>query len=786
VKGLLMKEVNLIIAPYYLYASILKKRDEGVFNSNVKIFTKEQLVSSLFGRVKNKALYYLIENEGLGLDLYLKYLPFLVTPDITHEIKENSKSLKKLDYLQRKLKENKLISLDNNFLNKYKERKCLVIGYRNDDKYLNRLLKSFTNNISFYPFNKEKRSLNVYSYPNVISEVAAFFNEVSNLIKKGVKKEDIKLLRPREDYLESLRYLSIHFNINIIDNVGTPLLHYPLVKEKFNNLFLTEELFNDRLATFLKEEQSSNELNEFKNLLIFTPKLNLGFNNYKYLISHLLEKKNLLEMQFEDGIEIVDSVDIFKDNEHLFILDFSQSNYPHFKKEIDLVTKEEKVLLGLPTNEDEYLNEKDKLIKIILNKKHLYLSFATQVGERKYEKSILVDELGLNLIKGELAKQLNSTEYARYIYGISRDLYRNFSEDDGTIKALEFIDPKNEYLSFDNSFKGINYINTNSIVLSYTSVDRFYNCPFSYYLERVLKIGEEVDTHYMKIGLLAHKLLEESKNPSFDFKTRFVELLKEMQLSNRDRIIMEGYEGLLRSTIKFHLILKEKMSLIEEHEELPLEINIDAKTKLKGIVDKLYVVGEKNNRNLILIDYKTGNSTYKDKFIDYGLNLQLPIYCLLISNNLKFSNDKILGIYIQKIRDNENYIFESEKEEENYYYSILKFIGKTLNDSNRLRYFDPDYELGGFIDGLVTSTGNFTKAKSASEDYFIEKKSQALEKVEEANKRIRNSEFIIQPIIESNSLDACLYCEFKDVCFRRSKDFLDLNKLEASTKGEGK
>ena len=206
-----MKEVNLIIAPYYLYTSILKKRDEGVFNPNVKIFTKEQLVSSLFGRVKNKALYYLIENEGLGLDLYLKYLPFLVTPDITHEIKENSESIKKLDYLQKKLKENKLISLDNNFLNKYKERKCLVIGYRNDDEYLNRLLKSFTNNISFYPLNKEKRSLNVYSYPNVISEVAAFFNEVSNLIKKGVKKEDIKLLRPREDYLESLRYLSIHF-----------------------------------------------------------------------------------------------------------------------------------------------------------------------------------------------------------------------------------------------------------------------------------------------------------------------------------------------------------------------------------------------------------------------------------------------------------------------------------------------------------------------------------------------------------------------------------------------
>ena len=40
------------------------------------------------------------------------------------------------------------------------------------------------------------------------------------------------------------------------------------------------------------------------------------------------------------------------------------------------------------------------------------------------------------------------------------------------------------------------------------------------------------------------------------------------------------------------------MSLIEEHEELPLEINIDA-NKIKRIVDKLYVVGEKNNRNLI-------------------------------------------------------------------------------------------------------------------------------------------------------------------------------------------
>ena len=119
-----------------------------------------------------------------------------------------------------------------------------------------------------------------------------------------------------------------------------------------------------------------------------------------------------------------------------------------------------------------------------------------------------------------------------------------------------------------------------------------------------------------------------------------------------------------------------------------------------------------------MIDYKTGNSTYKDKFIDYGLNLQLPIYCLLISNNLKFSNDKILGIYIQKLEIMKVY-FESEKEEENYYYSILKFIGKTL-------MIAIDYVIliltmsWWFYRWLVTSTGNFTKAKSASEDYFIE------------------------------------------------------------------
>ena len=34
------------------------------------------------------------------LDLYLKYLPFLVTPDITHEIKR-IRINKKLDYLQK-------------------------------------------------------------------------------------------------------------------------------------------------------------------------------------------------------------------------------------------------------------------------------------------------------------------------------------------------------------------------------------------------------------------------------------------------------------------------------------------------------------------------------------------------------------------------------------------------------------------------------------------------------------------------------------------------------------
>ena len=52
-------------------------------------------------------------------------------------------------------------------------------------------------------------------------------------------------------------------------------------------------------------------------------------------------------------------------------------------------------------------------------------------------------------------------------------------------------------------------------------------------------------------------------------------------------------------------------------------------------------------KHAIITDYKTGNVTATLDNLNYGLNMQLPVYLYLIKNsNLGYN---VMGIYLQKL-----------------------------------------------------------------------------------------------------------------------------------------
>ena len=74
---------------------------------------------------------------------------------------------------------------------------------------------------------------------------------------------------------------------------------------------------------------------------------------------------------------------------------------------------------------------------------------------------------------------------------------------------------------------------------------------------------------------------------------------------------------------------------------------------------------EDNVTPVAIIDYKTGNANIDLKYIDYSLNMQLPIYIYLI-NNSKLKNIRLVGFYLQKIH------LETPKKENKSLYEIQK------------------------------------------------------------------------------------------------------------------
>ena len=81
------------------------------------------------------------------------------------------------------------------------------------------------------------------------------------------------------------------------------------------------------------------------------------------------------------------------------------------------------------------------------------------------------------------------------------------------------------------------------------------------------------------------------------------------------------------------------MSLDQSMKEKEIYVNKDKNIKVtfKGVIDKVLYKEEDNKTYLVVIDYKTGSSDAIDlKNMEYGLNLQLPIYLYLAMQNYNF------------------------------------------------------------------------------------------------------------------------------------------------------
>lgn len=206
----------------------------------------------------------------------------------------------------------------------------------------------------------------------------------------------------------------------------------------------------------------------------------------------------------------------------------------------------------------------------------------------------------------------------------------------------------------------------------------------------------------------------------------------------------------------------------EKKINVPLTDNIN----ITGIIDRLDICSHDGVNEYRIIDYKTGREEFKVSEIYNGLDMQPVIYALVM--RMLDKDAVISGMYYSKVRDdyaklttaNRNEKIEKDlkkntelngatfpetDEEGNLLYESMDRIESGLARSEDPLFFIPKRG-GGF--------GMNVRSRKAGEALM----ETVLDRIIEADFKIRRGDVSLNPLERGNNSSACTYCEFNNVC----------------------
>ena len=754
---------DLVITSNSNKKRILRKLNEEKKLVNVKFMSLDELLSSLSFSFDQKSIYHVMKQYDIKYDnakVYLDNIRYVSD-------KLNNDKMNKLREIKELVKDDLII--DDDFKKYIKDKKVCIYGY----DYITNYQKSVIEGINYKVVNNpvDSNSHNIYGFNKIDDEIVFVLSSINRLIRDGIDINKIKLINVTDDYLFRLKFISNLFNIRINFNESKTI--YETLE--FNNLL------NSYTQDIELKSNNKDILNRFVSIV----------NKYSFIddkdeqISMIInEAKNskINSDEYENSVDII-NISELEDDEYGFYLGFTEeSAYIKYKNE-DFFSDKEKKILGFETSDELNKIMKENLIKSIKSAKNLTITYSLASTFNIYYPSSLIDELGYVVIKDEKYDYACSNLYNSLLLYKDIDKYIKYGDITSELELLfsnyEYSDP------FDNSFKGINsnklikYID--NLSLSYSSLNKYYECKFKYYLENILKITEDEETNAIVIGNLFHEVLSKMSNPSFDFDKEYEESTKELEMTNKDKFFINKLKEELRFVINTINKQYKYMSFDKSIEEERVAINFDKTIKItfKGFIDKALYKEEDGKIYMIIIDYKTGDTKLDLNNNYYGLNLQLPVYLYLSDHINNLDNVEVLGFYIQRIlngvitQDKNKKLDDIRKEN-------LKLQGYTISNTEKTKLVDSSYEKSEIIKSLgLTQSGSFySYSKVLSEVEMNNLKTLVESKINEMIEGILSASFEIDPKKLDDEDMSCKYCKYKDICFKKEKDYKKLDKKD--------
>lgn len=759
--------MDLIITNEFNKIDILKRlTNEKKFN-NYKFYSFNELKKKLFFDYDNKTIEYVMKKYNVNLSIariYIENLYFL------KEVR--NKKIEFLNSLKKELDDNNLLIYNHQFKNYLLDKKIIV--YQNEElsKEEKYILHDFN-----YEVKKNQDSIyspEIYEAGDINEELEFVISKIKKLIHEGIDINNIKLIANNE-YNKYLDYYSQIFNLpfntkdsNSLFSTGVSFLFLSMydeydipmiiekIKEKYENI-------NDLISVINKS------------VLVDDKKIRKEF------IIDDLKKSSVSNNLYKNAIDIHSLYENYDESNYVFLLGFNIGNYPRINMDDDFLSDKEKMVLGIDTSIEKNQMERTNVINAIKRIPHLTITYPLHDGNKVRYPSVLIDDLNVNSQKINLNRSISySKKYSNLLYAMDLDNFYKYNDESKYLRMYQ----KNlniPYREYNNKYSVIDTdllkerLNDN-FTLSYTSLESFNECGFKYYLSRIMNLDIYEETFKIVIGKIVHHVLEKGLEKNIDIDMEISEFMKTLDFSFGPRELF--YIHKLSSEINYllkYLHEQEKNSKLTNYlfeTELAVEKKYnDINVVFKGFIDKVMSTEYNGKEVIAVVDYKTGDKNIKLDTLEYGLNIQLPIYLYLLKNSERFKESVIAGFYIEKVLNNvfnitKNKSLEELKDEN------LRLQGYTNSNENIISLLDSNYLNSKMIKGLrFKNDGSFYSTSKVLSDKEMDDMIIKVQNViDEAIKNIIAGKFYINPKVLKGKNISCTYCKFKDICFKTKND----------------
>lgn len=768
---------SILIIPNNLKDKVLSYINSYDSFINIKIMTLDEVKRNIYFDYDEEAISYIMNKYKVKSNIariYLDNIYYIFDGNV------DSKKFCFLEELKNELLEHNLLII-NDFFSLFLNRKFIVYGFSYINKFYMKMLKRIPRCEIIPKREIVERHLDVLEFNSISEEVAFVFKRICSLLEKGIPLNNIKIAGVDDNYEKELKKLSHFYNVPINFKNSASIYSTRIVKVFLE--FLRDNFSFEDAIDYLKEKfDATND----ENIYIIKKIINVcnkyvGLNYDSSLVMELLKddlkEVHTKDVRYDKAIDLVSLDDNNFDGDYVFVLGLNEGKLPKIYKDEDYFSDDELALLGLDTSIDKNMVAKHNLINSFYNIQNLYLSYSLNDKNGELYPSSIISEYDMNVLKQEVDYDNSySNIHDQISLAIYLDNLIKYGEVDKNLSYL-YSNYNIDYGSYNNAFTGINRNKLLSYVkqlkLSYTSMDQFYRCGFRYYINNILKLELFEESFSTFIGNLFHYILSICFNQGFDFDKEWNDYLSKRDLRVDEAFFLIKLKKELIYIINYLNEFNKDTGLTDMifEKRIVIDKSKDINVSFIGIIDKIMYKDTQDGDLVSIIDYKTGNPGINLFNSIYGISMQLPVYLYLIMKSNIFNNPRIVGIYLQRILNNKE--DDAEKQE------ALRLYGYSINDDSSLERFDPTYENSKYIKGMKKSKNGFYSYTKLLEEEDVDNLVKLVEdKIDSGINDILNAKFDINPKRIGNVNEGCSYCRFKDLCFMREEDIVNLKEYK--------